>query len=288
MSTFGLRPGRSADAQEQIFQATTLIGFAGEPPVFFGTCFFVAHVPEFTPYATDDTAVMFLVTARHVVAQALHDGRQLCIRLNRFAADPTNLILPNTGWRFSTSGADVAILALPDLKAERTSGGIASAVISHRQFYIEDWRISPHEVRLGDTVRIVGMWYGNTAYPQLIMRSGNIASATIGAVQFASGALPAYLADVSVTRAMSGGPVYATSGRGWAETVLIGINHGYWPVDLAELDDVGVRADESEPADDRARRYIMAQIERLNSRLAIVTPVHHLAELLLTDPLWSR
>jgi hypothetical protein len=85
---------------------------------------------------------------------------------------------------------------------------------------------------------------------------------------------------------MSGGPVYATHGRGWAETALIGINHGYWPVGLAEINDAQVSADEPQPADERARRYILAQVERLNSRLAIVTPVHHLAELLLTDPQW--
>lgn len=289
MSAFGLRPSQSLDAFEQIYQATTLIGFGTDPPRFFGTAFFVANVAGMNPYLVDNSAVAFLVTARHVVAPALSNGRSLCVRINRFSSEPTVLTLPGDGWSFPNDEADLAILPLPNLKSDLQVGGIAVAVISPEQFFIEDWRVSPYDYRLGDAVRIVGTWYGATRFPQLIVRSGNIATATIGPVQFETGAYPAYLADVTVTRAMSGGPAYATHGRGWAETAIIGINSGYWPVTPIEADDPKalVASADHETADERALRRLSCQVERLNSRLAIVTPIHRLGQMLQDHPLWS-
>jgi len=195
--------------------------------------------------------------------------------------------LPLDGWSYLENGADIAVLALPNLKAQLEAGGFAVTAISPQQFYVADWRLSSQEYRLGDPVHVVGMWYGATAHPQLIVRSGNIATGTVGPVQFPGGALAAYLVDVSVTRAMSGAPVYATRGRGWEETALVGVNHGYWPVVSSELDDLtAIPAVDRETAEQRMRRQILSEVERLNSRLAIVTPVHHLAELLKEHRLW--
>lgn len=283
MAAFGPRPGTGMGPHEQFYNATTMIGFAEPTPRFFGSGFFVANVVEPHVFVTDDSATMFLVTARHVIASAIFDQRALCVRIGRFSAEPTTIDLPIDGWIFSENCADIAILPLPQLKSALVEGGIGIPVISPGQFFVEDWRSNANDYRFGDLVRALGLWYGSTTYPQLIVRSGNIATATVGAVQFESGAVPAYLADVNVTRAMSGGPVYATRGRGWDESTLIGVTYGYWPTDLETVD---VERSAAETVHNRAMQALRTEVERLNSRLAIVTPIHHVAEMLIMHPLW--
>jgi hypothetical protein len=196
--------------------------------------------------------------------------------------------LPPDGWVFAEDGADIGILPLPDLKYASGRGGVSIPVISHQQFFLADWQLTPFDFRFGDVVRIVGLWYGNTQYPQRIVRSGNIATATVGAVQTESGAVPAYLIDVSVTRAMSGGPVFATQGSGWAQTAVIGVLHGYWPIPQEELHGTNTEAAaEDERAEDRIQRQLLMSLERLNSRLAIVVPIHHVANILSAHPRWA-
>gem|GEM_PF-4888965 len=273
---------------EQFYYATSMIGLLDNDETrFFGSCFFVANVSDRRILDAGNGAVMFLVTARHVVAEPLHRGVTLFVRVNRHGAAPETMPLPSDGWQFAEDGADIAVLPMPELRYERVAGGFAVPPISYQQFMISDWRNSAYDYRFGDVVRITGLWYGSTKHPQLIVRSGNIATATVGPVQFESGMLPAYLVDASVTRGMSGGPVYATHGRGWAETALLGVNYGYWPVNLDELD-AAPPGGQTDGAGDAAMRQLMSRVERLNSRLAIVTPVHHLGEVLSRHPSWGR
>ena len=261
---FEPRVGEGLQPLQQIYAATSMIGYATDPPRFFGSCFFVAKTPWQSVFIDDNRAVVFLVTAAHVVRRAVFERRQLCVRVARYETVPWDMPLPNDGWSFAADGADVAVIPLPELKHNAAVGGFAIPVISHEQFFMTDWQLTQFDFRFGDTVRIVGLWYGDTKHPQLIVRSGNIATATVGAVQTDSGAVPAYLADVSVTRAMSGGPVFATQGSGWAETAVIGVNHGYWPILREELPDLGPATPaEEETTEDRAHRRLLMSVERL-------------------------
>lgn len=260
-----------------------MLGFPGDPPTYFGSAFFVANMRAVDAYDRSGGPVPFLVTARHNIANAIHEERALCIRLSRRNGGSVDYILPNDGWLFPDE-ADIAALPLPHLRAQ-PEGDLIIVPIARDQFFVADWQLSLFDFRLGDRVRIVGLWYGDTTHPQLIVRSGNIATATTGPIQTPSGAIPSYLIDASVTRAMSGGPAYATRGAGWAESALIGVNFGFWPAnaDAFASSIVGV-----ETTENRLRRLLLEEVERLNSQLAIITPVHHLAELLLSSPLWNQ
>jgi len=87
-----------------------------------------------------------------------------------------------------------------------------------------------------------------------------------------------------VTRGMSGGPVYMTHGDGWAENALIGLTHGYWPLPLEAIQN---ELRENETGEDRSRRWLLNQVEHLNTQLAIIVPAHDIAETLIQAN-WSR
>ncbi len=112
----------------------------------------------------------------------------------------------------------------------------------------------------------------------MIMRSGTMAIAPLDLFRFPGGETRVYLADCTVTRGMSGGPVYMTHGEGWAENALIGLTHGFWPLPIEELQH-GPRGDETN--EDRARRWLLSQVEHLNTQLTVVVAVHEIAETLI-------
>lgn len=288
--TFAWLPQDGITPHQQFYDATAMIGLAGDAPRFFGSGFFVANLSWMQPYL-HEAAVLFFVTAAHVVRPFLHEGRSLCVRLQRFGDSAIDRALPpDDSWVYSEEGADVAIVPLPDLKCRAQRGGIRVAAISHQQLFIEDWELARFDFRFGDPVRIMGLWYGSTALPQLILRSGAIATSTVGPVQTDAGQVPMYLVDATVTRAMSGGPAFVTKGAGAEQNAVIGVNHGYWPLHADELrePDETVQGDGSqETVEERERRRLLRSVERLNSRLAIITPIHHVGRLLTNHALWS-
>jgi hypothetical protein len=252
----------------------------GDPPRFFGSGFFVGDVDVTRPVIErDQVSDVFLVTARHVVAEPLFRGVSLCARIPRYRDSPVDVPLPANGWIHAESGADVSVLRLPNLRHELRIGGNAFTVITRQQFFVDGWHRADLQFEVADRVRLFGLWYGETRVPQVIIREGTMALATIDPVQFDSGATRAYLIDATVTRAMSGGPAYITRGEGTAQNALIGVIHGYWPLPDAEFQ--GPVGEEGETGDERAQRAIRGQLERLNSHLAIVVPVHEIAQALL-------
>ena len=286
--TFDPRIGEALTPLDQFYAATVMIGMAGDPPRFFGSGFFVANVPWGLPYVPDERAIMFLVTAAHVVRPILSEGRQLCVRVARYSTAPVDVPLPSAAaWVYSHEGADVAIVPMPELKHHFASGGISIPAISHEQLFVDDWQLAAFNFRFGDPVRIAGLWYGETTHPQLILRSGALATATVAPVQTPAGQVPVYLVDASVTRGMSGGPAFASNGRGAAENAVIGVNHGYWPVGTSELSDELEPGSREETNEERAQRRILQSVERLNSRLAIVMPIDHVGKLLKSHRMWE-
>lgn len=283
MSVFSARPGRAHGPHEQFFSATVMIGFAGDTEPCFGSGFLVGNASWRSAVidGKTDCPIPFLVTARHVVAELLFSGRQL-----RFMIEDANGLasfdLPLDGWCYSED-ADIAIIALPDISQDLRLNPFRLPLIFRDQFFVEDWRERALDLEFGDPVRFVGLWYVLCGRQQLIVRGGHIATATIAPVQTPSGATRMYLIDATVTRAMSGGPCYVSQGKGWAQSQLLGVTFGYWP-----LDQEWERAPDRDKAgaEGMAERNLLSRVERLNSRLALVTPIHHVAEVLNSHPLW--
>lgn len=264
----------------QFHDATVVIGADRTQPRYFGSGFLVANIAtECYPYVDEGRAeTVFLVTARHVIARALHEGAAIFMRVPRYNAEAIDIPLPSLGWAHAESGADISVLPLPALKHERRDGGLAFPVIARDQFLINGWWHGP-DYELGDETRLVGLWYGSADRPQLIVRSGTAAMATETPLQFESGMARAYLLDASVTPGMSGGPAYLTSGSGWSENALMGIIFGYWPYrdeDLIEPSNAPYS-----PGLHQISRELLRQVQRLNTQLVVVTPVHELGELLV-------
>jgi hypothetical protein len=174
---------------------------------------------------------------------------------------------------------------MPELRHSRHVGGISAAAVSGGQFYMaeEGWA---DDFRLGDRSHFIGLWTGATVHPQLIMRTGFIATATIDPVRTPLGPAEVYLFDAMVTPGMSGGLVYASHGRGGAENAVMGVIQGFWPTSVDAFEEQFRFG--SETNEQRWRRSLDARLAQINSGLALVTPIHHVARLLHAHPLWAR
>lgn len=297
---FGPRLSEGLTVREQFWRASVMIGTRGPSSRFFGSGFFAADVDWSRPFVDDERATMFMVTAAHNVREGFHhfpDG--LCARLQTYMGHDVDVPLPPlNAWTFAPDttvvaeedehpegSADIAIVPLPELRHSRHVGGISAAAVSGSQLYVAEggW---VDDFRLGDRSHFIGLWTGATVHPQLIMRTGFIATATADPVRTPVGPARVYLFDAMVTPGMSGGLVYASHGGGGAENAVMGVIQGLWPVTVEAFEQQFTFGPETD--EQRWRRSLDARLTQINSGLALVTPIHHVARLLHANPLWGR
>ena len=247
-------------------------------PLFFGgrdsgghlhyraTAFFII-----APTERRDLGALCLVTARHNVERAIAEYGNVWVRLNTRDGAARDVEITKE-WTYPDNPAsDIAVVPWPWEKYEWEA-----LPIPLRWFVTED-TIEREGVGVGEDLIVMGLFshHVGTKRNLPIVRSGNIASMPHEPlIDDATGdEYDAYLAEVRSIGGLSGSPVFVTTvgprpadlGTGEAFAYyLLGLVRGHWTHDT-ERDFRGTEAD------------------RLNTGIAIVTPITELLPLLERD-----
>ena len=241
----------------------------GEKVLFCGTAFFVAIPGADSP----ELAIGYLVTAQHCVRKAFDRYCNLSCRINTKGGGTKLIELPSpdsSNW-FMSEDADVALLVLQEDESLEIS-----AIPS--QSFLTDDLMKKENIGLGDEVFLIGLFnlvHGRDRnYP--IIRSGMIAMMPDEPLQDLDTGM-----EARSIGGLSGSPVFmALKKRGvemrptprgfnpWTHSlVLVGLIRGHW--DLENRDFL------SESGEHKT--------ERLNTGIAIVTPIQEVEKVLMSD-----
>lgn len=240
---------------------------------------FVIRVGETPPNGQPE---FFLVTAQHNVRSALRANGTISAQVIR-GHDPAKpvqsryaLALPNKGW-IHNEQSDVSIIALPidDLPDDHDLIAIPESELASRKFGFL--------LHQGSELKAYGAWSVEIGGALPIERTVYLATVERPTVPIeiegAQRRVEVYIAEGTVSRGMSGGPVcYLASG--WAGSGIIGLIQGFWPISEGDIatGDTGVGRDERTKALAEIRRDVAA----INSGILYVVPVWDI-EQLLTD-----
>jgi hypothetical protein len=242
-----------------------------------GTAFWVMKKEDDCP----DLGWGYLVTAKHCVEKAFERYGNLSCRINKRDGGVKFIPLPSlSGWHISDD-ADVAVLPFEVPEKETDLMSIPPDT------FLTDEMIQKEAIGLGDEVFLIGLFHlvhgREKNYP--IIRSGIVAAMPDEAFQDEATGLDyrAFLIEVRSIGGLSGSPVFlALKKRGvemhppprgfnsWTHSlVLMGLIRSHW--DLFAKDD---HAD-----------FAVEGMEKLNTGIAVVTPMQEVEKVLMNDEL---
>jgi hypothetical protein len=226
----------------------------------------------------------YLVTARHVIEDTKAEGySEFYVRLNMPGGTSATAAIPDA-WLYPENPAvDIALvpISFPQARPEYLS-------IPNTNFVTNEV-IAEHGIGVGDDLFMIGLFNQRWGYQRNIpiVRSGIIAAMPDEPLPTEAGELfDGYLIETRSIGGLSGSPVFVridawrpryqdkatkfdTSNLRWL-TYLIGVVRGHW--DLEKQD---AAVDTSLPA-----TLENAEIERLNTGIAVVTPIQEVDKIL--------
>jgi hypothetical protein len=246
--------------------------------LYGGTGFFVAVQEADCP----DLQWAYLVTAKHCVTRAFDKYNNLFFRINQKRADAKFVPLPHhssSRWILSED-ADVAVYPMDD-------DATAEIQVLPLTLFLSDDIVKKEGIGLGDEVFVIGLFrevHGRKRnFP--IIRSGMIASMIDEPLQDEGTGKDyrAFLIEARSISGLSGSPVFMALKKRGAEMhpaprgfhamthqmLLVGLIRAHW--DLAEKEtfvDFGTN-----------------DIEKLNTGIAIVTPIQEVEKILTSEEL---
>lgn len=210
-----------------------------------GTAFFVS-----VPLEGFDRAMIYLVTARHVIAKiAEHTVDNIVsVRINRHKGSAVPIGTKLSDWKFhpNDSSVDAAVIQLtPDPKVcDFRALAIKMAVT--------DETIKKEQIGEGDEVFLTGLFHYHFGDEKNlpIIRTGNIALMPEEKVNVKGfGDIEAYLVEARSIKGLSGSPVFAYLGHTRAKNdnltvgqdplfTWLGVMHGHWDAPKNDIDTV--------------------------------------------------
>jgi len=245
---------------------------------YVGTAFFVSHQEKGFP----DLRWDYLVTAKHCVTKAFSEFGNLSCRLNVIGGGVKFVSLPDLNspnWQVASED-DVAVFAPPE------DDLIADVLALPSETFVTDELIKAKGIGLGDEIFMLGLFHlargRDKNFP--IMRSGMIASMPDEPFydKDTGASYRAFLIEARSIGGLSGSPVLmALRDRGvmhppprgynpWIHSLLLfGLIRGHWDMDDKDtLPDFGA-----------------GTMEKLNTGIAIVTPIQEVTKILMNDEL---
>lgn len=258
---------------EDIRKSVVFIGYkmANGEMRLAGSAFFVGGVNEKGAYSS------FLVTARHVIDGIRNLGfSEVFIRANTADGESIWIPCPSSDWLFHPSGksADIAFLTAG------VPNGYDHLVVPVSMCVTDDV-LEKHAVSVGDEVFIVGLFrhHHGTKRNIPIVRVGNLAAMAEEQVATkAFGLMDAYLIEARSIGGLSGSPVFLNLGvvryidnqvkhaQGGPICLLLGLIHGHFDSTISSID--SHEQDANNPL----------SVERVNTGIAIVVPMHKIRE----------
>lgn len=238
---------------------------------------FVIQVGALPPEGRPD---FFLIAARHVVLEAQAKGATIDAQIvrsyepNRPVQERFPLTLPNDGW-IHNEDSDVSILPFPvvNLPEDHNLMAIPQTELASRKKGVL--------LHQGAELKIYGRWSVQQGAGIPIVRTVYLATferpTAPLSIAGARRRVEVYLADGTVSAGMSGGPA-AYLGGGWANSAILGLIHGYWPLgeaDLAAPDAVGEHHDRAQVVQEVRR-----ELGAVNSGIFFIVPIQHVEPLL--------
>lgn len=221
------------------------------------------------------TKLSYLVTAKHILNGIASKGLDVVyIRMN--LTDGTTSWIPTkySEWKLNADiNVDVCILRLrPNNSWDHMYYALSTS--------ISDRLISEFEIDVGDEVFIIGLFTHHHGKQKNIpiARIGNIAAMKDEKIQTTKHLMDAYLIEARSIGGLSGSPVfislgdvrfyqnklhYTENGRSF---LLIGLIYGHYDVHSLEWDEI------------ESNTNIRSRIEKINTGIAIVTPVEKILE----------
>lgn len=250
----------------------------GNKWLYGGTGFFVAKFEPDYP----NLQWAYLVTAKHCVVRAFEKYSNLYFRVNTKNGNLKFVDVPHyssSRWLLSEK-ADVAVLQIEDDQS-------AELLVLPPNMFVTDLLVRDKQIGLGDEVFVIGLFrevYGKKRnFP--IIRSGMIASMLSEPLQdqHTGDDYSAFLVEVRSISGLSGSPVFMALKKRGAEMypvprgfhpmthqmLLLGLIRGHWDVE------------ESDTVTD----FGTSEGERLNTGIAIVTPIQEVEKILMGDEL---
>jgi hypothetical protein len=259
----------------------------GEQDFFIGTGFFVG-VASTLPGLSHS----YLVTARHVIEDAKAQGySEFYVRLNMQDGTSATAAIPSA-WIYPDNPAvDIALVPVSFSRAQPEYLKLPST-----NFVTQDV-IAEHSIGVGDDLFMVGLFSQRWGYHRNIpiVRTGIIAAMPDEPFPTQEGGLyDGYLVETRSIGGLSGSPVFVridawrpryqdkiqkfdTSNLRW-QTYLLGVVRGHWDL---ERQDAAV--DTSLPA-----TLENTEIERLNTGIAVVTPIQEVHKILQEEELMKN
>lgn len=221
----------------------------------------------------------YLVTAKHIIENIyeITGSKEFYIRVNK--PDGTKNLIPTdiTRWTFSESDdlIDIAVLYM-ELPLDNVDYKAIPEYLCANDAVIRRQRIG-----LGDEILVTGLFvhHAGTEYNEPIIRTGNIAAMPREPVKTRSGNIEAYIVEARSIGGLSGSPVFVhiAPTRFYRPGVLVqagscfyllGLVHGHWDAPADQMDAV---------------EDMSAQHEKINTGVAIVTPIKKLLNLLAEE-----
>jgi hypothetical protein len=256
---------------------------AEEEDFFIGTGFFCS-VPSTLPGLRHS----YLVTDRHVIRDAKDAGySEFYVRLNMANGRSVTAAIPDA-WIYPEN-PDVDLAVLPVTLPSEVAGIKIQVLTIQSENFVTEEVINEHGIGVGDNLFITGLFSHHWGYQRNIpiVRTGIIASMPDEPFPTKEGGLyDGYLIETRSIGGLSGSPVYVyldawrpqyhkevskfnTSRLLW-RIYTLGIVRGHW--DLERQDEA---VDES-----LAAKLGNKEIERLNTGIAVVTPIQEVDKIL--------
>jgi hypothetical protein len=238
------------------------------------TAFLVA-----TPTSRNRVGWPCLVTARHNVEHALREYGNVCIRLNSREGGAADVEIRESWLYPENPGSDIAAMPFPFQSFGETAGEYAwEPLPAPTRWFVTNEVIASRGIGIGEDLIVMGLFSSHLGRTRNlpIVRSGNIASMPLEPLvdQDTGDEYNAYLAEVRSVGGLSGSPVFVVLNPatrvhpedydkeiGGQVFYLLGLVRGHW----------NRRAE---------RDFLETERERLNTGIAIVTPITDLLPVL--------
>lgn len=265
--------------------------FGQEEDFFIGTGFFCS-VPSVLPGLRHS----YLVTDRHVIRDTKAEGySEFYVRLNLANGRSVSAAIPDN-WIYPENPA-VDLAVLPVTLPSEVAGIKAQLLTIQCENFVTEEVIKEHGIGVGDNLFITGLFSHHWGYQRNIpiVRTGIIASMPEEPFVTKEGGLyDGYLIETRSIGGLSGSPVYVyldawrpqyhkdvsvfnTRRLEW-RIYTLGIVRGHW--DLERQDEAG---DVS-----LAAKLENKEIERLNTGIAVVTPIQEVQKILQGEELMKH
>ncbi|HKG58331.1 MAG TPA: hypothetical protein VKB05_01025 [Pyrinomonadaceae bacterium] len=262
-----------------------------EEDFFIGTGFFCS-VPSTLPGLRHS----YLVTDRHVIRDAKAEGySEFYVRLNMANGRSVSAVIPDA-WIYPENPA-VDLAVLPVTLPSEVAGIKTQLLTIKCEDFVTEEVIKEYGIGVGDNLFITGLFSQRWGYQRNIpiVRTGIIASMPDEPFPTKEGELyDGYLIETRSIGGLSGSPVYVyldawrpqyhkevstfnTSNLQW-RIYTLGIVRGHWDLERQdEAVDVSLAA-----------KLVNNEIERLNTGIAVVTPIREVQKILQGEELMKH